>query len=207
MPCRSELDEQLEYDLGHLLACYPSNPDLSGPEGAEAALAALATRATQSLVRQIFSLPTSSHEAGRFAILPKPLLRLPRTKPVPQPKPMTKWQKFAQEKGIVKKKRSALVFDEAAQDWKRRHGYKRGNDDVQVPIIEASADDKVCTALNAAHRTPDAPLRRMTLPISWPRNGPRFHGAHPKARAQAAQGTCRSFGTCSTSSLSLQHSP
>jgi regulator of ribosome biosynthesis len=141
---RQECERQLDFDLGHLLAVHPSAPD--DPEvtaGSEEALRRLATRATQSLVRQIFILPSHSTEEGRAVELPRPLLALPRAKPVPQPKPLTKWQAFAKEKGILKQKRSKLVYDENQQEWKRRHGYKKGNDETAVPIIEASADDKV----------------------------------------------------------------
>jgi regulator of ribosome biosynthesis len=144
--CRQECDEQLEFDVGHLLATCPSTPeDPSIKDSSEEALRCLATRATQSLVRKIFSLPSHSTPDGHVVELPKPTFTLPRAKPVPKPKPLTKWQKFAQEKGIEKKKRSKLVFDEDAQDWKRRHGYKRGNDEVDVPFIEASEADKVCS--------------------------------------------------------------
>ena len=127
----------------------PEDPEVTA--GSDAAILALATRATQSLVRQIFSLPSHATEGGRAVSLPRPELALPRAKPVPKPKPLTKWQKFAAEKGISKKKRSKLVFDENAQDWKRRHGYNRGNDEAAVPIIEASADDKVCLHGSAPH--------------------------------------------------------
>ena len=128
---RDECERQLEFDLGHLMAVHPSAPeDPQVTAGSDAAIHALATRATQSLVRQIFSLPSHSTEGGRAVALPRPQLTLPRAKPVPQPKPLTKWEKFAKEKGITKKKRSKLVFDENAQDWKRRHGYNRGNDEA-----------------------------------------------------------------------------
>ena len=46
-------------------------------------------------------------------LLPKPKILLPRHKPIPKPKPMTKWEKFRLEKGIPpKEKRSRMVFDE-----------------------------------------------------------------------------------------------
>jgi regulator of ribosome biosynthesis len=48
-----------------------------------------------------------------------------------------------QEKGIRKRKRSKMVYDEEAKEWKRRHGYKRANDDADVPVIEARAGDQV----------------------------------------------------------------
>ena len=34
---------------------------------------------------------------------------------IPQPKPPTKWEQFAKAKGITKKKRQRMVFDEKAQ--------------------------------------------------------------------------------------------
>ncbi len=49
-----------------------------------------------------------------------------------------------QEKGIRKRKRSVLVYDEEAGEWRRRHGYKRANDEADVPVIEAKASDMVC---------------------------------------------------------------
>ncbi len=43
--------------------------------------------------------------------------------------------------GIVKRKRSKLEFDEQNDEWRRRHGYKRVNDENDIPIIEAKASD------------------------------------------------------------------
>ena len=59
------------------------------------------------------------------------------------PRPPTKWETFAAQKGIVKKKRSKLTFDEGEQTWKRRYGYQKAGDESAVPIIEASAADEV----------------------------------------------------------------
>jgi regulator of ribosome biosynthesis len=44
--------------------------------------------------------------------------------------------------GIVKRKRSKLEFDEQNDEWRRRHGYKRVNDENDIPIIEAKASDE-----------------------------------------------------------------
>ena len=82
-------------------------------------------------------------QVGRIAQLPKPTTPLPRAKPVPQPRQPTKWEAFAQRKGIVKRKRGREVFDEDAGEYRRRHGYKRAGDESEVPIIEASASDAV----------------------------------------------------------------
>ena len=58
-------------------------------------------------------------------------------------RPATKWEAFATQKGITKKKRSKLVFDEGAQDWKRRFGYGKADDDEAIPIIEARKNEAV----------------------------------------------------------------
>ena len=105
---------------------------------------------TQSLINKLFTQPSESVQGGRLASLPVPTTLLPREKPLPKPKPLTKWQKFAQEKGIVKRKRSKLEFDEPSGEWKRRHGYGRANDEMDVPIIEAKATDKVMGYLDDA---------------------------------------------------------
>jgi regulator of ribosome biosynthesis len=94
-------------------------------------------------VNALFALPSQSVTGGRLAELPAPTTRIPRQQPLPKPKPLTKWQKFAQQKGITKRKRSKLAFDETSQTWKRRHGYGKANDEAAVPIIEARASDKV----------------------------------------------------------------
>ena len=55
--------------------------------------------------------------------LPKPKHVLPREKPIPKPKPLTKWEKFRQERGLLNKgKRSRMVFDPISKDWVPRFG-------------------------------------------------------------------------------------
>ena len=39
---------------------------------------------------------------------------------IPKAKPLTRWQKFAQEKGIVKKKRSVMEYDELREEYRPR---------------------------------------------------------------------------------------
>lgn len=80
-----------------------------------------------------------------------------------------RWEKFAAEKGIKKRKRSKMVWDETQQEWRRapaaaptasppfpaasclslthfpshlsrgRHGYNRVDDPNDIPIIEAKS--------------------------------------------------------------------
>lgn len=44
--------------------------------------------------------------------LPKSKVILPRSLPVPSPRAPTKWERFAKEKGIVKKKKDKLKWDD-----------------------------------------------------------------------------------------------
>ena len=60
-----------------------------------------ATRAVQSLVQQLFSQDVRrDKEVGPLVSLPEPKTVLPREKPLPTEKPLTRWQQFAQTKGI-----------------------------------------------------------------------------------------------------------
>ena len=47
---------------------------------------------------------------------------LPRSLPIPVAKPLTKWEKYKQEKGIVQRKRSRMVYSEEIGDWVPRWG-------------------------------------------------------------------------------------
>jgi hypothetical protein len=55
---------------------------------------------------------------------------------IPKPKAPTKWEQFAKVKGINKKKRSRMVFDDEAQAWKPRYGYKRIGDAEAEWVME-----------------------------------------------------------------------
>ena len=54
--------------------------------------------------------------------LPEAILTLPRSLPIPLAKPLTKWEKYKQEKGIVQRKRSRMVYSEEVGDWVPRWG-------------------------------------------------------------------------------------
>lgn len=80
---------------------------------------------TQLLINQLWDLPTERYEDAIVVQLPKQKFILPRSKPVPKPKPLTKWQQFAKAKGIQKKKQSKLSWDEQLQKWVPRYGFRR----------------------------------------------------------------------------------
>ncbi|RYH31833.1 hypothetical protein EON65_01840 [archaeon] len=63
-----------------------------------------------SLSSRLHTLPTETAETGPVCILPtKETFALPRFTKIPEPKPETKWEKFAREKGIKKTKKDRMV--------------------------------------------------------------------------------------------------
>ncbi|XP_023272805.1 ribosome biogenesis regulatory protein homolog [Seriola lalandi dorsalis] len=131
-----ELD--LEFDVGNLLACDKNRIESRDfkEQKKEDFLRSLARDNTQLLINEIWKQPTERVEEAIVAKLPEPTTPLPREKPPPKPKPPTKWEQFAKLKGIQKKKKTNLVWDETAKEWKRRWGYKRANDDTKDWLIE-----------------------------------------------------------------------
>ncbi|XP_071341347.1 ribosome biogenesis regulatory protein homolog [Trachinotus anak] len=131
-----ELD--LEFDVGNLLACDKNRVESRDFKGQkkEDFLRSLARDNTQLLINEIWKQPTERVEEAIVAKLPDPTTPLPREKPPPKPKPPTKWEQFAKLKGIQKKKKTNLVWDENAKEWRRRWGYKRANDDTKDWLIE-----------------------------------------------------------------------
>lgn len=66
----------------------------------------------QLLINQIFQLTTAKVDNEIVIKLPPPTTRLPRAKPVPKAKQLTKWEKYAKEKGITSRKKSKTEWDE-----------------------------------------------------------------------------------------------
>ncbi|OAY71077.1 Ribosome biogenesis regulatory protein, partial [Ananas comosus] len=100
------------------------------------------TELVQEIANALFSLPSTEDPDGPIIKLPPPTTKLPREKHLPKPKPLTKWELFAQMKGIKKHKKNKRVWDEQTGTWKRTHGYDRANDDKDIPIIEAKPTDE-----------------------------------------------------------------
>ncbi|XP_057333503.1 ribosome biogenesis regulatory protein homolog [Microplitis mediator] len=90
-------------------------------------LKSLTNNNVQLLINKIWELPVKRVDESIVAELPKPKLKLPRARVVPKPKPLTKWEKFAKDKGIRKKKnnKSKLQWDEELGKWIPLFGYKR----------------------------------------------------------------------------------
>lgn len=116
----------LQLDIGTLLAIDTNDLDNKKLKGSkDAYLKNLARENTQILLNAIWQLPTEKVENNIVAKLPKPTYILPREKPVPKPKPLTKWQEFAKEKGIQRQKKPNLTWDEILKKWVPRYGYQR----------------------------------------------------------------------------------
>eukprot|EP00727_Mastigamoeba_balamuthi_P006567 m51a1_g2530 putative ribosome biogenesis regulatory protein (318) ;mRNA; f:240217-241487 len=114
-----------EYDVGNLCAFDGAPIDMALYKKDPARCCAEACReAAQGLVAELFSLPTQPSIDGPVAMLPKGTTKIPREKHVPVPKEKTRWEKFAERKGIMKKKRPQMVYDELTDKYLPRHGYK-----------------------------------------------------------------------------------
>ncbi|XP_070784352.1 ribosome biogenesis regulatory protein homolog [Enoplosus armatus] len=133
---QKELD--LDFDIGNLLACDKNRIESRDfrEQKKEDFLRSLARDNTQLLINEIWKHPTERVEEAIVVKLVDPATPLPREKPPPRPKPPTKWEEFAKLKGIQKKKKTNLVWDETAKEWKRRWGYKRAKDDTKEWLIE-----------------------------------------------------------------------
>lgn len=99
----------------NLICCYSSKKDTY--------LQSLTRDNTQLLLNKVWELPTERIDEAVVVRLPQPTTILPRAKPVPKPKPLTKWQEFAKAKGITKKKKDKLEWDEQLQKWVPLYGY------------------------------------------------------------------------------------
>ncbi|PKY01245.1 ribosomal biogenesis regulatory protein [Aspergillus campestris IBT 28561] len=128
------------FDLRHLIANDPNPIETSPTESLDSTLKATARDGTQSLLNQLLTTcPITSTPQGVLLTLPAPTTILPRFKPLPTPKPPTKWELFARKKGIGKyntrpgagmadsERRKKLVYDQEKDEWVPRWGYKGKN--------------------------------------------------------------------------------
>lgn len=166
----------LDFDLGLLLVNDPHKTaednaallvaDGTSEESMAHAQRRMVRQVTRALVARLWDLPLKTRaddetakkgavdedeeEIGMaVARLPAPVLRLPREKPVPEApedKVKTRWEKFAERKGIQKRKRSRLVWDEVEKDWVPRFGLgskKKLAKERDDWVIEAKDQDVV----------------------------------------------------------------
>ncbi|KAI8594189.1 ribosome biogenesis regulatory protein-domain-containing protein [Geranomyces variabilis] len=133
----------VDFDLGNLVAFDTNALDTAAlKQSPDNYLHQLARDGTQLLLNQIFALPTESTPDGVFATLPAGTSVLPRAKPIPKEKPMTRWEKFAKIKGINKTKNTRKVYDESVDGYKPRWGYGGANstEDDWIKEVPDNAD-------------------------------------------------------------------
>ncbi|KAF1779794.1 Ribosomal biogenesis regulatory protein [Phytophthora cactorum] len=117
-------EDDLTYDLGNLRSLTRTRSR---------------TRTKRSSLFMLMS------DMGPLAQLPVPETVIPREKPLPKPKVETKWEKFAKEKGIDKRKKSRKVFDEASGDvLEMNEGLGRGDEggDTEDPWTKRKQDKR-----------------------------------------------------------------
>mmetsp|Transcript_35281 Transcript_35281/g.43550 ORF Transcript_35281/g.43550 Transcript_35281/m.43550 type:complete len:331 (+) Transcript_35281:322-1314(+) len=135
--------EHLEIDFGHL-AAFNTNPLseklMNQTAKREDYLRETATANVDIILEKICALAKNQSSISTVQ-LPKPITKLPRQKPIPEPKQETKWDKFAKEKGVQNKKRERMVWDDETQTWKPRWGHKRINDEQSEWVVEVKAKD------------------------------------------------------------------
>lgn len=127
----------VELDLGNMTA-------IDRRIGLEGSLIELATQGTEPLLQALFSLPLNETDDGKFVDLPDGQFRLPREKPIPKERVLTKWEKFAKEKGIQKKRRDRLVLDPNTGEYVPRYGKGSKNSldrDVVLPHKASRGDN------------------------------------------------------------------
>lgn len=118
----------LQFDLGHLLVTDTNELDVKAMrENTNDYLKNLARDDVQLFINQMWSLPTNRVDNIVVAQLPAPVTKIPRALPLPKPKTPTKWESYAKEKGINKRVKEKLVFDEVTKLWKPRYGFNRIN--------------------------------------------------------------------------------
>ncbi|CAK7264864.1 Rhodanese-related sulfurtransferase [Sporothrix epigloea] len=145
------------FDLGLLLAndANPATVSSTGDKDArEANLASIARDGAQALVNQLLTtcrIDRTTND-GVLLNLPPVATALPREKPVPEPKPPTKWEQFASRKGIkpkTREQRRNLQYNKETNEWERKWGYKGANKsaaetdwlvEVKTPQYEKDAD-------------------------------------------------------------------
>ena len=135
-------EDNLAYDLKHLSAT-----DIT-PVNDAADIKTATQENVQLLVSQLFQLPREQTDVGPIVRLDKLefVEQLPRMMPLPKPKLKSRWQKFAEERGIENKKRSRLVWDEASKDWVARWGansvkHKAEKQDWLIEVPLNSSED------------------------------------------------------------------
>lgn len=129
-PTDVEKEVDLEFDIGLLLASDPNALDHAAfSADRDGYLQRLARDNCQLLFNKLFELPTKVKDDVTTVTLPAVQLRIPREKPAPKPKPLSKWEEYAKTKGITRNKKDKKTWDTELKRWVPRFGAKKAQAD------------------------------------------------------------------------------
>ncbi|KAK4290386.1 hypothetical protein Pmani_036702 [Petrolisthes manimaculis] len=137
---------QLECDLGNLVVTDNNTlvqDTLRNSDECGEYLRSLARDSIQTLITKVWDLPTERIDNAVYVTLPKPSISIPREKKVPVEKPLTKWEQYAKDKGITKRKKEKKVWDEVLKQWVPRYGFRKVQADKEknwVRVVPENAD-------------------------------------------------------------------
>jgi Ribosome biogenesis regulatory protein (RRS1) len=132
--------DDLVFDVRNLTASNYHAVRVGNKKDIERILMDHTQRSVQLLINRIFACPVEKSDVGPLAVLPAEVSVIPREKRIPEAAPETKWERFAKEKGITKKKKERMIWDDDAKEFRPRYGYKRANSGVdELPIVEVKA--------------------------------------------------------------------
>ncbi|EZA48437.1 hypothetical protein DMN91_009083 [Ooceraea biroi] len=138
----NKMEKDMDIDVGTLLASDYNTVNMEALKSRpEQYIKNLTRDNVQVLINQIWELPVTRVDEVVVATLPKPVYVLPRSLGIPKPKPLTKWERFAKEKGIQKKRKKSKKWDEQLKKWVPTYGYERAKArEQQEWLVEAKAD-------------------------------------------------------------------
>ncbi|KAK8734048.1 hypothetical protein OTU49_017452, partial [Cherax quadricarinatus] len=119
---------QLKCDVDNLLVRDKNTLEeklIRDEDQCDAYLCSLARDGIQALLTKVWDLPSEQIDNSIYVTLPKPVTKLPREKPVPKGKEITKWEQYAREKGIKRGKKDKKVWDEVLKQFVPRYGYRK----------------------------------------------------------------------------------
>ncbi|XP_953827.1 ribosome biogenesis regulatory protein, putative [Theileria annulata] len=189
--------DNLDYCLKNLIAidATPTSTDLLYDEN----LLKLSCENAQLLVNKIFGLERTITSDGVFADLPSnDEIVMPRVFPLPKPREKTRWEKFAEMKGIKKRKRSRKVFDPTVNDWVPRWGYKsiKKNKVNRPPIMEVKPgdDDNVLDVESAKRSLVKMKQKMRELRNKMEQNSPKDSKSQLKKTLQRVKESTKGCG-------------
>ena len=137
-----EKEDNLSYNLRDMAAF-----DLTAFDPKHDDLVKFSRDNVQLLLNRVFQLPLSTdNKSGPMVVLPpasENAVTLPRAMSLPKASVATRWEKFAADRGISKKKRSRMVWDETSKDWVPRWGsnsIKHNEDKANTWVMEVPAN-------------------------------------------------------------------